>query len=50
MNDMTMQTEVQPMPKTLGGLVAYLTLDGAQKAADVCTGDYAAMCTAAGIK
>ncbi|MDB5524050.1 MAG: hypothetical protein JWM58_1813 [Rhizobium sp.] len=34
MTDTAMQTEAPPMPKTLGGLVAYLTLDGVQKAAE----------------
>ena len=34
MADQSMQTEMPPMPKTLGGLVAYLTLDGVQKAAE----------------
>jgi uncharacterized glyoxalase superfamily protein PhnB len=34
MNDQTMQTEMPPMPKVLGGLVPYLSVDGAFKAAD----------------
>jgi uncharacterized glyoxalase superfamily protein PhnB len=34
MTDTAMQTETPPMPKVLGGLVAYLTLDGVQKAAE----------------
>lgn len=34
MNDTTTQTIENPAPKVLGGLVAYLQVDGAMKAAD----------------
>lgn len=34
MNDQTMQHEMPPMPKVLGGLVPYLSIDGAIKAAE----------------
>lgn len=34
MNDQKMPTEMPPMPKVLGGLVPYLSIDGVFKAAD----------------